>query len=312
MSAQFQEQRFRRWYELNATEQSSYCNARGRYELAHELHAIHTEWYEREVVNKGHLGETADDGKPFKQTLEEYRQRLAEFPLLVVTRSRILECLNGLSAGIDREKLKTVAKHEGSTAFGVICNQLARGGWIRQEKTGKQFMIYPANNPPANDDVFISTELPPPKDLDDPTAVIHQTQASEEIPEGYEYVEADPIVHRPMTPELQQILDDARQAGYFVSDDSWQDGAIFIRPYFEHELKEDFTLSTVPRPLGTPLVYKSEDRGLPRGLTIWPDHMARRMDVKPWLAEDITDYAVMRSVLGLAPRPATEQDQTME
>ena len=34
-----------------------------------------------------------------------------------------------------------------------------------------------------------------------------------------------------MTPELQQILEDARQAGYFVEDNHANDGSIQIRPY---------------------------------------------------------------------------------
>ena len=34
----------------------------------------------------------------------------------------------GHAGEIDRDKLKNLLKHEGSTAFGVICNQLARGG----------------------------------------------------------------------------------------------------------------------------------------------------------------------------------------
>jgi hypothetical protein len=277
---------------------SSYCQARGRYELAHELLEIGTEWYEREVVNKAPLGDTNDYGKPFTEFLEEYRQRLAELGLLLVTRSRLLETLNGLAGGIDREKLKTVVKHDGSTAFGVICNQLARGGWLRQEKTGKKYTIHPESTVPASDELFVSKEIPPPKKIE----ILYID--SVEIPEGYIKAESPDIIPKPMTPELQQIIDDARRAGYFVNDDPANDGAIVIRPYLEHELDGDFMLYRVPEPCGTPLVWKLKDGELPRGLTILPDHTATRMDVKPWLAEVITDYAVMRSVLGLEPRPA--------
>ena len=65
-------------------------------------------------------------------------------------------------------------------------------------------------------------------------------------------------------------------------------------------------LRDVPKPCGTPLIWRSEDREPLKGLTIWPDHMARRMDVKRWLAEEIVDYGVMRVVLGLEPRSATQ------
>ena len=58
----------------------------------------------------------------------------------------------------------------------------------------------------------------------------------EMIPDDYEVMESEPILRKPMTPELQAILDDARQAGYFVQDDHANDGVILIRPYFEHEL----------------------------------------------------------------------------
>ena len=299
MASRFQEGPWRDWYEANAMELSSYCLARGRYELAHELHAIGSRSYERQVINKAPLGDTNDDGKPLTQFLEEYRQRLAEFPLLVVTRSRILERLNGFAGGIDRDKLKTVVKHEGSIAFGVICNQLARGGWLRQEKTGKKYTIYPESSAPASDELFVSEEIVAREEnarriADIRMAKIEESLARGEVPEGYELLEADPIVRKPMTPELQEILDDARQAGYLVLDSHANDGSFSIRPYFEFELEEDFMIYPVPKPCGTPLVCKKEDRELHRGLTIWPDHMARRMDVKPWLAEDITDYAVMR------------------
>jgi hypothetical protein len=289
---------------------SSYCLARGRYELAEELHAIGTEWYEREIVSKTRPGETNDHGQTVGQILEEYRQRLAEFPLLVATRTQLLESLNSHSEGIDREKLKNLVKHEGSTAFGVICNQLARRGWLRQEKTGKNYMLYPESTAPASDELFVREELPAPAE-DDGSVDVHDPSMDDtgEIPEGYELIEADPIIRKPMTPELQAILDDARQAGYLVNDDPANDGMIVIRPYHDFELDEDWMLSTVPKPAGTPLISRIEDRELHRGLIIWPDHTARRMDVKYWLAEAITDYAVMRSVLGLEPRPASEPEQ---
>ena len=66
----------------NAMELSGYFQARGRYELAKGLHAIGTEWFEQVIVRQAPPGETNDHGETPGQILDEYRQRLAEFPLL--------------------------------------------------------------------------------------------------------------------------------------------------------------------------------------------------------------------------------------
>jgi hypothetical protein len=147
-------------------ELSSFCLARGRYEIAQELHAIGTEWYQREVVNRRDPHDSTHDRRQHRELLAEYKARLAELPLLVVTRSRLINSLRSHPQGIDRNKLKDEVSCEGSTAFGVICNQLARGGWIRQERDGKKFMLYPEKEPPASDDLFIEAELPTPEPLD--------------------------------------------------------------------------------------------------------------------------------------------------
>ena len=109
---------------------------------------------------------------------------------------------------------------------------------------------------------------------------------TEDISAGYTYEEGPDRIRKPMSPELQQILDDAKLAGFTVSQDDdghWNgDGSI--------------------------VVVKYRDGELPKGLMIGPDHIAHRLDDKPWLAEDITDYAVMRSVLELQPQPATQPE----
>jgi hypothetical protein len=166
MSNRFLDGRWRDWYEVNAMELSRFCLARGRYELAGELHAISTDWYEREVANKPQPGDTVADRQRTRGVLREYKDRLAEFPLLVATRSRFLDSLKANVGGIERDKFKNQISHQGSTTFGVICNQLARGSWIRQEKTGKKLTLYPVATPPPGDDVFARTELPTPGELD--------------------------------------------------------------------------------------------------------------------------------------------------
>jgi hypothetical protein len=225
----------------------------------------------------------------------------------------LLENLNGRGEGIDREKLKALVKHEGSTAFGVICNQLAKGGWLRQEKNGKKYTLYPESTAPASDELFVSQEIPAP-DLDERPIEEQLAESADmadtnEIPEGWELWEGDPIIRKPMTPELQAILDDARQAGYLVLDDHANEGSILIRPYYEYELDENFILYSVPKPCGTPRISKTGDRQLEKGLDIGPDLVAHRLDVKPAYAEGITDYEVMRSALELPPRIANEPEQ---
>jgi hypothetical protein len=163
MTGRFREGPWREWYEVNAMGLSSYALARGRYEIAQELHTIGTEWYEREVVKKRDPNDTAKDRRQYRELLAEYKSRLSEFPLLVATRSRLIESLRRYPQGIDRNKLKGEIGHGGTTTFGVISNQLARGGWIRQEKEGKSFMLYPENRPPTGDDLFIKAELPTPQ-----------------------------------------------------------------------------------------------------------------------------------------------------
>src|SRR5262249_35023334 len=69
-----------------------------------------------------------------------------------------------------------------------------------------------------------------------------------EIPPGYETAEAPDRIRKPMSPELQQILDDAKAAGFEVSGDL--DNAIFIA--------------------------KHRAGGVPTGLQIMPDHAALR------------------------------------
>ena len=90
---------WREWYAVNAMSLSSHCRARGRYELASELHGIGTEWYEKEVVLKPHPGDTAEDRKVYRQVLADYKAERPEFGLLVATRKRLLKALSKHPSG---------------------------------------------------------------------------------------------------------------------------------------------------------------------------------------------------------------------
>lgn len=156
---------WRDWYAVNAMSLSSHCRARGRYEIALELHDIGTEWYEREVVLKRQPGDTAEDRKTYRQVLADYKADRAEFPLLIATRIRLIETISKHQDGIDRNKLKCDIQHQGATTFGTICNQLERGGWIKQHKDGKQYVLSPASSRLASDQAFIAAEIPTPDEL---------------------------------------------------------------------------------------------------------------------------------------------------
>ncbi len=154
------------WYAVNAMELSKFCLARGRYEIAYELHLIGTENYERTVVLKPDPGDSPDDRDRYREVLASYNDHLSEFPKLFETKIRLLAALSDHPQGIERGKLNSEVKHAGATTFGVICNQLAKGGWLRQEKTGNRYMLYPEGTPPMSDEDFAKRELPTPDKLE--------------------------------------------------------------------------------------------------------------------------------------------------
>jgi len=146
------------WYSVNAIELSKFCLARGRYEVANELHELGTEWYER--FAKPEPGATREDHQCYRDVLASYKDYFSEFPLLIETRDRLLTALRNHPQGIDRDKLKREVTHKGVTTFGVICNQLERGGWLRQTKAGKKYTLHSERISPASDEVFVKKEIP--------------------------------------------------------------------------------------------------------------------------------------------------------
>jgi len=138
---------------------SKYCLARGRYEIAEEFHRVGTQWYEEHVIRTCE----PEFRKQFREVLAAYKAFMPEFAVLITTRQKILEYLNAHSEGIDRNGLKKTVGHSGVTSFGVICNQLNRGGWLRQEKGAKN-RLFPPSSPPASDKAFIKNEIPTPDD----------------------------------------------------------------------------------------------------------------------------------------------------
>ncbi len=149
------------WHSVNAIELSRFCRARGRYELARELLELGKEWYEK--FARPERKSDASDRQRYRDVLASFKEDLTEFPLLIDTRDRLISVLGDHPQGIDRDKLKKEVIHKGVSSFGVICIQLAQGGWLRQEKSGKKYTLYLERTPPANDEVFVKNEIPTPE-----------------------------------------------------------------------------------------------------------------------------------------------------
>lgn len=137
------------------------ASSHGRYEVAAALHAMGTKYYADHVV-QGMPGDPPERLERFQQHLQSLREKTAEFPLLIETRARLMQALAAHPDGIDRDDLKKEVGHPGKTTWGVICNQLARGGFIHQEAQGKKYILRPTSAAPVSNEVFLQTVIPAP------------------------------------------------------------------------------------------------------------------------------------------------------
>lgn len=125
------------------------ARADGRYEVAEAFHEIGTQNYLTDVVgNRANAPMTLEQQEQFEAYHTYLVEYMPEYQHLIQTRKKIIVYLSEHSEGIQRDKLKSIlGGHDGSTKWGVICNQLDRGGFIRQE--GK--IVFPATViPPTN------------------------------------------------------------------------------------------------------------------------------------------------------------------
>ena len=81
---------------------------------------------------------------------------------LIQLRPRLLDILARYPEGIERRQLAQALAYTGDTAFGVICNQLARGGFLRQEKIGGKYILLPAPSTPITNAQFLADHIPVP------------------------------------------------------------------------------------------------------------------------------------------------------
>jgi uncharacterized protein YifE (UPF0438 family) len=61
--------------------------------------------------------------------------------------------------GIERKDLFTLVEYKGLINFGAFCNQLEKGGWIKQIKKGNNIIVISSNLKIMSDEEFLKLEL---------------------------------------------------------------------------------------------------------------------------------------------------------
>ena len=148
--------------EVNGISFGDTARAHGRYEVALAFHRIGTEWYRENVVNKPNRRDSRQMRAQFRECLQEYDARILEYGHLMATRARIVQELRAYPNGILRAELSKLVKHTGVTKFGVICNQISKGGWVRQEGTGTKTVVFSMPEMVESDLNFVARVIPKP------------------------------------------------------------------------------------------------------------------------------------------------------
>jgi len=145
--------------EVNAIDYAVKCERRGRYELALQFQKIGANWYEHNVVRKPSPYETAEEKKRFREYLREYKGKIKIYPHLSLIRDDIIIKLRNYPNGIERKDLMTLVEYKGLINFGAFCNQLEKGGWIKQIKRGKKIIVISSENKMIDDADFLRLEI---------------------------------------------------------------------------------------------------------------------------------------------------------
>ena len=145
--------------EENAIDYALKCERRGRYELALEFQKIGAKWYERNIVKKSTPYETKEDKNRYRVYLREFRGKLKIYPHLVNVRDNLRKIVENYPGGIDRKLLLNLVEYKGYINFGAFCNQLEKGGWIKQIKKGKNIIVMPPDKKVIIDSDFLRLEL---------------------------------------------------------------------------------------------------------------------------------------------------------
>jgi hypothetical protein len=108
--------------------------------------------------------DTAEDRAQYRDLFREYSAFAAEFPRLVATRNRILGAVAKLPAGIPVAQLRKAVSHSGKTKFGVMINQLVRGGWLVRSGDGEAARLT-WGGALVDDMTFLKSEIGHPQGL---------------------------------------------------------------------------------------------------------------------------------------------------
>ena len=150
----------------NGLSYSTYSRARAHYEIALEFLKLHVESFERSVRRMKAPEDSAEDRRHARMSLADMKANLKAFskecPPLIEVRGRVLAAVAGKPDGCDGKSLQNAVNFRGKTKFGVVLNQLERGGWVRIEESGTKMIIHEVPIPPSTNQEFVLREASRP------------------------------------------------------------------------------------------------------------------------------------------------------
>jgi len=151
----------------NATAYATKCFARGRYEIALAFREASVGSFEKALKRMKSPMDSPQDIQRARQVLSDQKTSLKEFkeeiPKLIASRARLLTLLRENPQITERNEVGKLVMHTGTTTFGVICNQLARGNWLIQTMEGNNFHLKYSIGGIVSNERFLMTEIDPPR-----------------------------------------------------------------------------------------------------------------------------------------------------
>lgn len=74
-------------------------------------------------------------------------------------RNDIINKIKSYPNGIVHNDLITLIEYKGFINFGAFCNQLEKGGWIKQIRKGRRIIVMPSDKKIINDENFLKLEI---------------------------------------------------------------------------------------------------------------------------------------------------------
>ncbi|HEX2863357.1 MAG TPA: hypothetical protein VHN99_02205, partial [Deinococcales bacterium] len=127
-----------------------HAEARARYEVASGLYKIYAAGYKRTVVNVLSDLDTPEERQRFRDIYDGTVEWASAIYRAAKARDLACKFLAARPEGIHRKELQRLVPLDLDMKWGVFCNQLARGGWVLQDKAGSDYLLRPA--PPVESD----------------------------------------------------------------------------------------------------------------------------------------------------------------